>query len=132
MGSPSPQAVRDEIGAIRADLDAKLTELERRLPPIVAAGKKIAIALAGGTGGTLLLLVLRKARGFSRARRERRPAAAPGVSVQVLPPGTIPAAIGVAAIWAGVRLYEARLRSAHGEQTGRGSLRSVRDALHAS
>lgn len=131
MGTRSPQAVKDEIAEIRSGLDAKLTALEGRLPPLVSTAKKVGVALAGGGAGTVLLFVVRRARAFSRRRRERPGQQAAGVAVQVLPPGTVPVALAVAAIWAGVRLYEAQLRSPSAPDASGTGFRRLRNASSA-
>ncbi|MFA5891610.1 MAG: hypothetical protein WDA27_11775 [Actinomycetota bacterium] len=106
MGSRTSDTLR-EIESIRAGLDAKLTELEGRLPPTAKFGKQ-AVGILAGTGGGALLFALRRS---SKKRRSRGSAVAPSVTVKVFSGAAAPAALGVAAIWAAVRLYEMRTRS---------------------
>jgi hypothetical protein len=96
----------NEIEAIRSGLDAKLVELERRVPPLVRRGRRVAVGLAGGGSGAVVLWAVKRA----RARRSA-PAAAPAagapVAVNLLPKGAVPVAVAVVAVWAGVRIFEA-------------------------
>ena len=108
MGSRTSDTLR-EIEAIRSGLDAKLTELERRLPPVAKFGKQTAGILAGTGGGALLFAMRRSAK--RRKGRDKVAAIAPSVTVKVFSGAAAPAALGVAAIWAAVRLYEMRSKS---------------------
>jgi hypothetical protein len=109
MGSKSDQTLK-EIEALRSGLDRKLNELQHRLPPVAQIGRKaVAIALGGGAGGTALWVVARRLRG--KGKQKRAEAATPSVSVKVLPAGAVPAAVAIAAVWAGVRIFEARMRA---------------------
>lgn len=106
MGSKSAATLK-EIESLRSGLDAKLDELERRMPPVAKIGKAAAaIALGGGASGTAFWFVARRLR--SKKKTDETPTR---VAVTVFPPSVVPAAIGIAAVWAGVRLFEAKLRS---------------------
>ena len=112
MGSRTSQTLK-EIEEIRTRLDGRLVELERRLPPIVQSGRKLAALAAGGATGTGALLLIAK-RMRSKRKRERtdddRVVAAPSVTVKVLPAGTVPVALAGIVVWAGVRIGEAILK----------------------
>jgi hypothetical protein len=100
-------------------LDAKLTELERRLPPAAMWGKRALGIATGGAGSGLALLALRRMRSRARRRKARTEVPPTPVTVKVFSSGAIvPAALGVAAIWAGVKIYEAKMR-ASGERRPR-------------
>jgi hypothetical protein len=108
MGTRAADTLK-EIEALRAGLGPKLGELERRLPPIARAGRRAAMAVAGGgAGGSVLWFVLRRR---SRARRKTEAAPATAgpapVSINVLPKGALPVALTIAGIWAGVKVFEA-------------------------
>ena len=96
-----------EIEEIREGLEAKILELGKRLPPAVQWGRRA----AAGVGGGVLLFALNT----MRARRKAKPktkAAAAVAPVTVNAGIGLPAALVVAAVWAGVRLYEAKQRAA--------------------
>lgn len=110
MGSRTSDTLK-EIESLREGLDAKLVELEKRIPALRLSRKTVAVAFGSGTGGAVLWFAVRKLRARDRADRKAPVTPAP-VVVNVLPKGTLPAAVAVAGIWAGVRLLEAKLRSA--------------------
>lgn len=114
MGSRTTETLT-EIDQIRARLEGTLRQLEGRMPPVAQIGKR-ALALSGGTvGGGLALAVLKKVVSRKGKRKaSRAQAEAPVVSVK--PAVSFPAALAVAAIWAGVRIYEAKQRANAGEQ----------------
>lgn len=125
MGARTPQSVKDEITQIRRGLDTKLDELEGRIPPLLKFARRAAVVAAGGgAGGGVLYTALRVRR--RRAKRNAAlPVAAPSAQVGVLPRGAVAAALGVAAIWAGVRIYEVRMRYTSDGKSG-GDLRVLR------
>jgi hypothetical protein len=109
MGSRADDKLK-EIEQLRASIDGKLGELEKRFP-IAALGRKGAAMLAGsGALGTVAAFAWRRMRGKSRsAKRDKGKGAAtaPPVVVNVAPKGTtFVVTLGIA-VWAGVRLYEA-------------------------
>lgn len=126
MGARTPDTVKQEIATLRAGLDGKLTELEGRLPPLLRTAKIAAVALAGGSGSGLLLFLWRRLRRAGRKRADRASAARSGVVVQVLPSGAIPIALALAAIWAGVRVFEARMRAQEGRRRGEAPVSRLR------
>jgi len=95
-----------EIEDLRSSLRSAVGELEGRIPPVARLGRKALIAMAGtGAGGGALWLAGRR-----RSKRKRKaPAAAPATSVvvNVLPRGAVPVALGIAAVWAGLRVWDA-------------------------
>lgn len=106
MGSGTAETL-SEIRRIRERLDHNVTELERRLPPVAQLGRKaLAIALGGGAGGTALWFAARRL----RPKRKKEEAPAP-VVVNVFPKGAVAVGLGAVAVWAGVRLYEAKLKA---------------------
>lgn len=110
MGSRADDKLK-EIEQLRASIDGKLGELEKRFP-IAALGRKGAAMLAGsGALGTVAAFAWRRMRGKSRsAKRDKGTATAPPVVVNVAPKGTtFVVTVGIA-VWAGVRLYEAMAR----------------------
>jgi hypothetical protein len=122
MGSKTTDTLK-EIETLRARLDGTLGELEKRLPPAAAMAKRAAAIAAGGVGSSVILLVVRRLRkrGSKAEAESQKP-----ISVTVKSGVSVPAALGVAAVWAGVRIYEARQRGR--EQEGAGSsarLRSI-------
>lgn len=112
MGSRTTETLT-EIDQIRARLEGTLRQLEGRMPPIAQLGKR-ALALSGGTvGGGIALAVLKKV--VSRkSKPKRNHSVAPVVSIK--PAISFPAAVAVAAIWAGVKIFEAKQRAAAGDQ----------------
>ncbi|HEX9711959.1 MAG TPA: hypothetical protein VGB52_05310 [Actinomycetota bacterium] len=108
MGARTSDTLK-EIEQIRARLDVRFAELERRLPPIARRGRQAVRLLGGGVGAGVALFVARRIAGRTRRTTKRR------AEGQVTPPAIVvhsgigaPAAIAVAAVWAGVRIYEAR------------------------
>jgi hypothetical protein len=106
MGSRSDDTLK-EIEKLRASLDGKLGELEKRFP-IASLGRKGAAMLAGsGVLGTLAAFGWRRLRGRSRSEKRGKGASSvPSVVVNVAPKGTTFAITLGVAVWAGVRLYE--------------------------
>ncbi len=106
MGSRTASTVK-EIEDIREGLEAKIVELGKRLPPAVQWGRR---AIAGVGGGVVLFALNRmRARAKTKPKSGRVPAAPP---ITVNAGIGLPAALAVAAVWAGVRLYEAKQRAA--------------------
>ncbi|HEX9775914.1 MAG TPA: hypothetical protein VGB83_10095 [Actinomycetota bacterium] len=106
-----------ETEAVRAGLEDKLSELGRRIGPAKRRGMRIASGLAGGL--TLLAAGMVRARLRSkRAKPAKKTTAAASGAPPIVVRGGIstPAALGVAAIWAAVRIVEWRTRSAPGAQ----------------
>ena len=106
MGTRTDSTVK-EIEEIREGLEAKIVELGKRLPPAVRWGRR---AIAGVGGGVLLFALNRmRARVKAKPKTERAPSGPP---ITVNAGMGLPAALAVAAVWAGVRLYEAKQRAA--------------------
>jgi len=110
MGSRASQTLK-EIEDLRTGLDEKLDELENRVPAVAKVGKKaIGMLLGGGAGGSVLWMAISRRRTKKKVKEvkeERAPAPAP-VIVNVLPPQAIPVAAAAVAVWAGIKLLEAR------------------------
>jgi hypothetical protein len=106
MGSRSDDTLK-EIENLRASLDEKLGELERRFP-IAGLGRKGAALLASsGLVGTVAAFGWRRMRSRSKSGRKRgAPAAQAPVVVNVVPKGTTFVATLAVAAWAGVKIYE--------------------------
>lgn len=107
MGARASDTLK-EIEELRRGLDRKLVELEQRLPPVARLGKTAAgLALGGGLGTSVLWAANRR----RRARRRAPEVAARGeIVVTVLPKGAVAVAAAAVAVWAGVRIFEARIR----------------------
>jgi hypothetical protein len=106
MGSRSDDTLKD-IERLRASLDAKLGELEKRIPLAGFGRKGVAMLAGSGAAGTLLTFAWRRLRSGSKKRSKgaAAPAQAP-VVVNVVPrSATFVATLGVAA-WAGVKMFE--------------------------
>lgn len=111
MGTGSADTLT-EIEQIRARIDQNLAELERRLPaPVRLARRVVAVAVGGGVGASLLWFAVRRLR---PQKASQEPASGP-VVVNVVPRGLVPVALAAVAAWAGVRVYDLRLR---GERAG--------------
>lgn len=110
MGSRTSETL-SEIARIRERLDGNLVELEQRLPPLARKGRAAVRILGGGVGGGVLLFAARRLASHSKRKAARAPE--PPAQPQVIVRGGVGslAALGAAAIWAGVRIYEARLRA---------------------
>lgn len=111
MGTRSTDTL-NEIERARSRLDRNVAELERRLPPAAQLARRaVGVALGGGVGGSALWFVVRRRRSKKAAPEpEARP-----VVVNLVPKGLVPVALGAVAVWAGIRLYEMKLRA---EQEG--------------
>lgn len=114
MGSRATDKLK-EIEALRAGLESKLGEIERRFP-LAGFGRKAAAMVAGGSaGGTAVAFALRRIRGKRKGRKQQVSAQPASVTVNVFPKGAAwIAAAGVAA-WAASRVYEAYARSKSSE-----------------
>ena len=106
MGSRSDDTLKD-IEKIRASLDEKLGELEKRIPLAGLGRKGVAMLAGSGFAGTVATFAWRRFRsGSKRKRKAAAPVAQTPVVVNVIPKGaTFVAALGVA-VWAGVKIYE--------------------------
>lgn len=108
MGARTTDTLND-IERLRSRLDRNLAEIERRLPPAAQLGRRaLAVALGGGAGGSALWFAVRK---LKPKKKESPEPASPPVVVNVFPKAIVPVALGAVAVWAGVRLYEAKMRS---------------------
>lgn len=108
MGSRTSETMT-EIEQIRARLDGTLKQLEGRMPPVARIGKA-AVAIAGGTVGTGVVLGIAK-RALRRKPAKRRSSS--DVPIVTVRAGiSAPAALTVAAVFAGIRIWEARQRAA--------------------
>jgi len=103
-----------EVDQIRGDLEAKLTELGTRLPPMARWGKR---AVTGVGGGVVLFVLTRMRVKMKQNAGARKAPAAGGAPITVRGGISTPAALGVAAVWAGVRIFEATQR-AQGQARG--------------
>jgi hypothetical protein len=104
MGSRSDDTLKD-IEKLRASLDEKLGELERRIPLAGLGRKGVAVLAGSGAAGSVLAFAWRRLRSGSKRKAKALPAAPP-VVVNVIPKGvTFVAALGVI-VWAGAKLYE--------------------------
>ena len=122
MGSKTADTLKD-IETLRARLDGTLSELEKRLPPAAAMAKRAAAIAAGGVGSTVVLFIVRRLR---KRGSKAEPESQKPYSVTVKSGISVPAALGVAAVWAGVRIFEARQRSRVQEGTAASArLRSI-------
>lgn len=109
MGARTTDTLND-IERLRSRLDRNLAEIERRLPPAAQLGRRaLAVALGGGAGGSALWFAVRKLK--PKKKSDERPDASAPVVVNVFPKAIVPVALGAVAVWAGVRLYEAKMRS---------------------
>jgi hypothetical protein len=108
MGSRSDDTLRD-IERLRASLDEKLGELEKRIPLAGLGRKGVAMLAGSGAAGTVLTFAWRRLRSGSKKQKKSKGAAAPAqapVVVNVVPrSATFVATLGVAA-WAGVKMFE--------------------------
>ncbi len=101
-----------EIEQVRSQLDAKVAELERRLPALADVGKRAAsVAIGGGAGGGVIWFLLRRRRARKKKKkdgddRRKEGFAAPTVVVHGLPKGLVPIVVGSVAVWAAVRIFE--------------------------
>lgn len=101
-----------EIEQIRARLDVRFAELERRLPPIAQRSRQAVRLLGGGVGTGIVLFAARRIAGRARRKGGTRKASGEAAPAIVVRSGIgAPAAFAVAAVWAGVRIYESRTRS---------------------
>lgn len=121
MGSRTADKLK-EIEEIRGSLQAKLNEIEQRVP-LAGYGKKIAAGLAGSSvAGSALAIGLRRLRG-GRKKKKRKgdaaPASAPtSITVTVFPKGAAWLAAAGLAAWAGMKVYESlRSKSADGAES---------------
>ncbi len=130
MGKRASETLK-EIESIRSGLDDKLEELERRVPPVLKAGRGIAaLALGGGAGGSIGMLLLRRLRkrkkevkGAETVKVETQPPPT-NVTVNLVPKEALPVLAAAAVLWAGVRFMESRRRAARGQ----GAVRNIGDA----
>jgi len=106
MGSRSDDTLKD-IEKLRASLDAKLGELEKRVPLAGLGRKGVAMLAGSGVAGTVATFAWRRLRSGSKKSKRAQPAAqAAPVVVNVVPKGaTFVATLGVA-VWAGVKIFE--------------------------
>jgi hypothetical protein len=104
MGSRSDDTLKD-IEKLRASLDEKLGELERRIPLAGLGRKGVAMLASSGLVGTVAAFGWRRLRSKSRGKRSAPAAQAP-VVVNVVPKGTTFVATLAVAAWAGVKIYE--------------------------
>ena len=106
MGSRSDDTLKD-IEQLRASLDSKLGELEKRIPLAGLGRKGVAMLAGSGAAGTLLTFAWRRLRSSSKKKSKRsEPVAQAPVVVNVVPKGaTFVATVGVA-VWAGVKIFE--------------------------
>ena len=123
MGSRTGETL-NEIDEIRGGLEAKLTELQRRLPPAVQWGRR---ALGGVGGGVVLFALKRYVLSSKKSKKKDKAAAKTRESVVVVKGGvSAPAALGVAAIWAAIRVFEAKQRGGRTERPV-ASVKPIRD-----
>ena len=115
MGSRSADTLKD-IEKLRASLDEKLGELERRIPLAGLGRRGVAMLASSGLVGTVAAVGWRRLR--SRSKGKRAPAAQAPVVVNVVPKGTTFVATLAVAVWAGVKIYETYTRMS-GEGSGR-------------
>src|SRR5438132_785043 len=106
MGSRSDDTLKD-IEKLRASLDDKLGELEKRIPLAGLGRKGVAMLAGSGMAGTVATFAWRRLRsGSKRKSKGAAPVAQAPVVVNVVPKGvTFVAALGVA-VWAGAKVYE--------------------------
>ena len=106
MGSRSDDTLKD-IEKLRASLDEKLGELEKRVPLAGLGRKGVAMLAGSGLAGTVATFAWRRLRsGSKKAKRAAQPVAQAPVVVNVVPKGaTFAATLGVA-VWAGVKIFE--------------------------
>jgi hypothetical protein len=107
MGSRSDDTLKD-IEKLRASLDAKLGELEGRIPLAGLGRKGVAVLAGSGAAGTLLTFAWRRLRSGSK-KKGKGGAAAPAqvpVIVNVVPKSTTFVATLAVAAWAGVKIFE--------------------------
>lgn len=116
MGTGPADKLR-EIEQLRGQLDAKVAELERRLPPVAELGKRaVGLAVGGGAGGGVLWLAAKRLRKKKKSSGGSAPVM-PTVVVHGLPKGMVPIVVGAVAVWAAVRLYELKQRQSAGGRT---------------
>ncbi|HVE91562.1 MAG TPA: hypothetical protein VNE62_04560 [Actinomycetota bacterium] len=114
MGSRASQTLK-EIEDLRTGLDEKLDELENRVPAVAKVGKKaVGMLLGGGASGSVLWMAIRRKRTKKKVdeavSQTQAPPPAP-VVVNVIPPQAVALGIAAVAVWAGIRLMEARRKS---------------------
>lgn len=118
MGSRADDTLK-EIEQIRASIDGKLGELEKRFPLAGLGRKGVAMLAGSGVVGTVAAFGWRRLRSGSKSsRRSKGASTAPPVVVNVAPKGTtVVVTLGIA-VWAGVRLYETytRVQSARADR----------------
>ena len=114
MGSRSADTLKD-IEKLRASLDEKLGELERRFPIAGLGRKGAALVASSGIIGTVAAFGWRRLRGGSKKRKRSAPVAQAPVVVNVVPKGATAVAALAVAVWAGVKLYEAYSRTSAGK-----------------
>lgn len=103
MGTKAADTLR-EIETLRTRLDTTLNALDGRLPPAAQIARRALRYAGGGAGAAVLLGITRRLVRRPKARpRALEAAGAASVVVRVVP---VPVALAVAAVWAGVRLYE--------------------------
>lgn len=111
MGTRASDTLK-EIESIRSGLDAKLVELENRLPALRMGRKTVAMAVGGGSGALILGFAAKRIRGKRKAKKAPDAALVPSsIVVNVVPKGAVPIAVGAVAVWAGVRVFETLSRS---------------------
>lgn len=112
MGTRSSETLK-EIDQIRASLGSSLDELSDRIPAVAKLGRKAA-TVALGAGGTGLTIAIAKKIFGGKAKKakkaEQQQSGRSNVVVKAYPPAAVPIAMLGLAVWAGVRLYEARQR----------------------
>lgn len=108
MGSRQTDTLK-EIDALRARLDATLLELEKRAPEFATLGRKAIAVLSGGAGSGVALFLIKRMR--ARAKQHRREAAAPQVTVQVIPGSVVAGGVAIAAIWGAVKVFQSKTQA---------------------
>lgn len=109
MGTRSSEILK-EIEQTRQSLGKSLEELSSHMPAVAGLGKKAAGVALGGGGGGIALMLLNKARKRKKKAKHPEPVRESKVVVKAYPPAAVPIAMLGLAVWAGVRLYEARQR----------------------
>lgn len=110
MGSRSDDTLKD-IEKLRASLDEKLGELERRFPVAGLGRKGVAMLASSGVAGTVAAFAWRRVRSRRSKGKRAAPISQAPVVVNVVPKSTTAVALLAVAVWAGVKVYEAYSRT---------------------